>query len=121
MQVKSTHVNKNFTKDHYFKFRNFDLAEKVARLPNSALVGAFEIGALTGIAAPSIMKPAQRKSMAFPDPRVVGRMNKWPLGVVRAWLNLGIEGFSVARPEPIHRGRGRPTLASKFASHVVKA
>lgn len=115
LQHQSTRVNANLTKDHYFKSRNFDLAEKVARLPDSALVGSFEVAALTGIAPTSIQKPAQRKSIGFPDPRVVGRMNKWPLSVVRDWLSQGLELVPV--PPPItQRGRGRPTLASRLGS-----
>lgn len=115
LQHQSTRVNPDFTKNHYFQSRNFDLAEKVARLPDSALVGAFEIAALTGIAPTSIQKPTQRKSIGFPDPRVVGRMNKWPLSVVRNWLRQGVEVVPV--PPPItQRGRGRPTLASRLGS-----
>lgn len=115
LQHPSISVNTNVGKDHYFKSRNFDLAEKVARLPDSALVGAFEIAALTGIAATSIQKPAQRKSIGFPEPRVIGRMNKWPLSVVRNWLRQGVEVVPV--PPPItQRGRGRPTLASRFGN-----
>ena len=118
MNNESTHVNKNLEKDHYFKSRDFDLAEKVARLPDSALVGAFEIGALTGIAPTSIMKPKQRKSIGFPEPRVVGRMNKWPLSTVRAWLQQGVEAVST---QATQRGRGRPTLASKYGNQAAHA
>lgn len=112
---ESTHVNKNLEKDHYFKSRDFDLAEKVSRLPDSALVGAFEIAALSGIAATSIQKPVQRRSIGFPEPRVIGRMNKWSLATVRAWLRQGVEGVPVPQPQ---RGRGRPTLASKLGNYV---
>lgn len=120
LQHQSTHVNANVDRDHYFKSRNFDLAEKVARLPDSALVGAFEIAALTGIAATSIQKPAQRKSIGFPEPRVIGRMNKWSLSVVRGWLQQGVHVVPAPAPTT-QRGRGRPTLASKLGTQAVHA
>lgn len=121
MNHQSTQVNKNLEKDHYFKSRNFDLAEKVSRLPDTALVGAFEIAALSGVAATSIMKPTQRKSIGLPEPRVVGRMNKWSLGTVRSWLQQDIEAApAVPTPQPT-RGRGRPTLASKYGNQAVHA
>lgn len=114
-----THASTPVNRDHYFQNRNFDLAEKVSRLPDAALVGAFEIAALTGIAATSIQKPTQRRSMGFPEPRVIGRLNKWPLSVVKAWLRQGGDGGDVP-PESvqlhapaIRRGRGRPTSASR--------
>lgn len=115
MHDQSTHVNK---KDHYFQSRDFDLAAKVAKLPDSALVGAFEVAALTGIAATSIQKPSQRRSIAFPAPRVVGRMNKWPLGLVRHWLS---QGAAAAPATPVLSGRGRPTKAAQIARHLAAA
>lgn len=116
MHNRSTHVNTKIGKAHYFKSRDFELAEKVSRLPNSALVGAFEIAALSGVAATSIQKPAQRRSIGFPDPRIVGRMNKWSLGVVRGWLQQGIGVTTFTAPKLLQRGRGRPTLTGKFAA-----
>jgi hypothetical protein len=108
LQHESSSVKSKAQKDHYFQSRDFDLAEKVSRLPDSALVGAFEIAALTGIAATSIQKPSQRKSIGFPEPRVVGRMNKWPLSIVRGWLCKGDEPTDA----PMHARRpGRPTKA----------
>ena len=115
MQNESIHVNKNLSKDHYFKSRDFDLAEKVSRLPDSALVGAFEIAALSGVAATSIMKPSQRRSIGLPEPRVIGRMNKWSLATVRCWLQQGVEVIPTQLPK---RGRGRPTLASKLGKQI---
>ena len=113
MHAQSTQVNSGVEADHYFKTRNFDLAEKVARLPDAALVGAYEISALCGIAATSIMKPAQRLSIGLPEPRVVGRMNKWTMFTIRSWLQLGQQQssqFSQAAiaPRQEKRGRGRP-------------
>lgn len=116
MHNESTHVNTNLEVDHYFKSRNFDLAEQVSRLPDSALVGAFEIAALSGIAATSIMKPVQRKSIGMPEPRVIGRMNKWSLGTIRAWLQQGVDAKQIQLPQ--QRGRGRPTLASKLGKQI---
>ena len=117
MQDESTNVNSNVEKDHYFKSRDFDLAEKVSRLPDAALVGAFEIAALSGIAATSIMKPAQRQSIGLPEPRIVGRMNKWTMGTVRSWLQPDNESSCApSAPTKVRPGRrrGRPTLASKI-------
>lgn len=114
MQDESTNVNSNVEKDHYFKSRDFDLAEKVSRLPDAALVGAFEIAALSGIAATSIMKPAQRQSIGLPEPRIVGRMNKWTMGTVRSWLQPDNESSCAPTKVSPGRGRGRPTLASKI-------
>ena len=109
MHAQSTQVNSGVEADHYFKTRNFDLAEKVARLPDAALVGAYEISALCGIAATSIMKPAQRLSIGLPEPRVVGRMNKWTMQTVRSWLQLGQQSSrSAIAPRQEKRGRGRP-------------
>ena len=109
MQSQSAQVNIKSDIDHYFKNRNFDLAEKVAKLPDSALVGAYEISALCGIAATSIMKPAQRLSIGLPEPRVVGRMNKWTMHTVRQWLQLGQQHGQVPNaPAQANRGRGRP-------------
>ncbi len=122
MLNQSIRVNANLQKDHYFKSRDFDLAEKVSRLPDSALVGAFEIAALSGVAATSIQKPAQRKSIGLPEPRIVGRMNKWSLAAVRGWLQQGSELKVVdMTPPPLQRGRGRPTLASKHDGRAIQA
>ena len=115
MQHESSPVNTNVDRNHYFKSRNFELAGKVASLPDSAWVGAFEISALSGIAATSIQKPTQRKSIGLPEPRVVGRINKWPLSVVRSWLQDGVEVVPAPAPTT-QRGRGRPTMASRFGS-----
>ncbi len=115
MHNESASVNTNLEKDHYFKSRDFELAEKVARLPDSALVGAFEIAALSGVAATSIMKPSQRQSIGLPEPRVIGRMNKWSLATVRAWLQQGVEVIPAQLPQ---RSRGRPTLASKLGKQI---
>lgn len=113
MHVQSRQVNSKVETDHYFKSRNFDLAEKVGRLPDTALVGAYEISALCGVAATSIMKPAQRLSIGLPEPRVLGRMNKWLLGEVRSWLQLGREPSGVAPGHGLSsRGRGRPRKTS---------
>ena len=123
MQFQSTQVNRKSDTDHYFKNRNFDLAEKVAKLPDSALVGAYEISALCGIAATSIMKPAQRLSIGLPEPRVIGRMNKWTMFTVRQWLQLGQQTGQVTNaPAQAKRGRGRPhktlTTASEQTQHA---
>jgi hypothetical protein len=115
LQHESSSVKTKTQKDHYFKNRDFDLAEKVARLPDSALVGAFEIAALTGIAVTSIQKPSQRKSIGLPEPRVIGRMNKWPLSIVRGWLRKGDEPTVNTNPAPMHARRpGRPTKAMQL-------
>ena len=110
MHPTSPQVNSKPETDHYFKTRNFDLAERVASLPDAALVGAYEISALCGIAATSIMKPAQRLSIGLPEPRVVGRMNKWTMQTVRSWLQLGQQqsSHSAIAPRQEKRGRGRP-------------
>ena len=113
MHSTSPQVNSKPETDHYFKTRNFDLAEKVASLPDAALVGAYEISALCGIAATSIMKPSQRLSIGLPEPRVLGRMNKWTMGTVRSWLQLGQQQSShfsqaTSAPGQEKRGRGRP-------------
>jgi predicted DNA-binding transcriptional regulator AlpA len=112
LQHESLSVKSKEKKDHYFQSRDFDLAEKVSRLPDSALVGAFEVAALTGIAATSIQKPSQRKSIGFPEPRVIGRLNKWPLSIVRGWLGKGDEPTVNTNLAPTHTRRpGRPTKA----------
>lgn len=122
MHGQSTQVNSKVETDHYFKSRNFDLAEKVAKLPDSALVGAHEISALCGIAATSIMKPAQRLSIGLPEPRVVGRMNKWTMYTVRQWLRKGDEaGQQTSAPNQEKRGRGRPHKVARAMAEVAAA
>jgi predicted DNA-binding transcriptional regulator AlpA len=104
-------------KKHYFENRDFDLASKVAALPGSAFVSPHEVAAITGIAATSFQKPAQRKAIGMPEPRALGRLLKWQLSEVRNWL----QGSSTdqrtdtsSATDAVVR-RGRPTKAEQLA------
>lgn len=117
MEHETTTVN---AKRHYFQTRNYELAEKVARLPDSALVGAFEVAALSGVAVTSIQKPKQRKKIGLGEPRVIGRINKWTLGTVRTWLLVGCrDKIAQTQKETTNqqkRHRGRPTKAESVVA-----
>lgn len=110
-------------KSHYFQTRDYELAEKVDKLPDSALIGAFEVAALSGVAVSSIQKPKQRKKIGLDEPRVLGRINKWKLGAVRTWLQVGRKDMQAETPKPKEaavnqppRRRGRPTKAETVAA-----
>lgn len=111
MQHESTSVKVKST--HYFETRDFDLAAKVEKLPDTALVGPHEVAALSGIAVSSIQKPTQRKSIGLEEPRVIGRQIKWPLKNIRSWLQMG---WITAAPNPQQHTRGRPTKAVSVAA-----
>lgn len=63
--------------------RDYELAAKLERLGDDALVGVEEVAALTGFAAITIQ---QKTIKGFPLP-VSGprRRLKWKLGAIRAW------------------------------------
>jgi hypothetical protein len=110
-------------KSHYFQTRDYELAEKVDKLPDLALIGAFEVAALSGVAVTSIQKPEQRKKIGLDEPRVLGRLNKWKLGDIRTWLQVDCKDKQVETPkskeaaanQPTRR-RGRPTKAESVAA-----
>lgn len=99
---------------HYFENRDFDLASKVAALPDSAFVSPHEVAAITGIAVTSFQKPSQRTAIGMPEPRVLGRLLKWQLSDIRAWLKV-TAAPTPARPTPSSTRRGRPTKAEQLA------
>lgn len=76
--------------------RNYQLAERLERLGDDALVGVEEVAALTGFAAVTIQ---QRRIKDFPLPIPGPRNLKWKLGVIRAWGRT-----PVATPE---KGNGK--------------
>ena len=96
-----------------FQPRDLDLAGKVAKLEDEALVGPWEVSALTGIARSSIHKKLQREKIGFPQPSLIGgRHLVWSLGVVRRWASRGTSADTVLLlPNRV----GRPTKLQELS------
>lgn len=108
---------------HYHSSRNFDLAAKVAHLPDYALIDAFEAAAISGIAVSSFQKPEQRKQIELPEPTDVGRLKKWRLHSIVEWMNRRNSrdftplGNTVNPKEvPMKNNRGNSTASKRILS-----
>ena len=93
--------------------RDLDLAAKVAKMEDDALVGTWEVSAFTGIARSSFHKKLQREKIGLPAPsRIGGRHLVWSLGVIRRWASRETS----ADPVLILTKRvGRPTKMQELA------
>lgn len=65
------------------QLRDYELVERVSRLPDECLVGVKEVAALTGFAAISIQ---QRRIAGFPKPLPSLHRLRWRLGELRRWM-----------------------------------
>ncbi|MDR3453017.1 MAG: hypothetical protein P4L96_09460 [Rhodoferax sp.] len=92
--------------------RDFDLAAKVARLPDSFLIGPPEISSITGFAVSSLRNPAQRARLGMPEPLAIRHL-RWSLGSIRDWLG-GPALMETAGTDDTKK-IGRPTKATQVA------
>jgi hypothetical protein len=89
--------------------RDHDLAVKVSRLPDDALVGSEELAALTGFGLTTI----RQRKIALPPTDARFTVMKWTMGMVREWLRAGAN----FQGQPAKRRKGgRPRKVESMKS-----
>ena len=78
--------------------RDFDRAARILQCGDELHLTADDVSLLTGHSTETVR---QRKVRNFPHPLPVGRLLRWRLGDVRAWLNApakrGIQSAAASR------------------------
>jgi len=78
--------------------RDFDRAARILQCGNELHLTADDVSVLTGYSSDTIR---QRKLRNFPHPLPLGRLLRWRLGDVRAWLNTpakrGIQSVAASK------------------------
>ena len=102
------------------KERDYDLVEKLARLPDDTIVSTLEVAAMLNISPQTI----RCKTVRVPD-RLIGlsRKMQWRIGDVRAFIRgqkTETAPASSAQETPPKK-RGRPTKAETIAARRVAA